>query len=329
MSLQRDSSIDILRAIAFIGLVAAHVKPSDFIFQLRNFDVPMMVFLSGVVYSMSDKGSESYITYISKRFVRIIIPTWIFLGLYYLVIMHDSLMDTIGKFDLMTDWYVWIMRVFFIIALFAPFIGSVMKKLNLSLYISLLFILFLLNEFLCHQPAFQGKSSDTSVIIMMNLAYLLVFSFGCIIHRMSNRLIQYVTLSSVLVFLVFGVCLWRINGMFISTQLYKYPPSIYYLSYAFIWVGTLWLLRMKIYQLTLSFHMDFLLRFIGSHTMWIYFWHIIVLHYIEECNSPFIKYLTVLFLGTAITYLQHRLVFFVTKRMSPLATKNVRMIFDG
>lgn len=49
----RDESLDILRSIAFIGLIIAHVNPPVFLMQLRNFDVPMMVFISGVAFAMS------------------------------------------------------------------------------------------------------------------------------------------------------------------------------------------------------------------------------------------------------------------------------------
>ena len=50
---ERDNSIDILRAIALFGIILVHVKPWPWLWQLRDFDVPLMVFLSGVVYSKS------------------------------------------------------------------------------------------------------------------------------------------------------------------------------------------------------------------------------------------------------------------------------------
>lgn len=45
---KRDRSIDLLRFIALTGIVIVYIHPSEFWTQLRNFDVPLMVFLSGV-----------------------------------------------------------------------------------------------------------------------------------------------------------------------------------------------------------------------------------------------------------------------------------------
>lgn len=329
MTTQRDSSIDILRAIAFLGLVAAHVKPSEFIFQLRNFDVPMMVFLSGVVYSLKSKQETSYFSYVIKRFVRIIIPTWIFLFIYNMCITHESLIYTISQFDLMTDWYVWIMRVFFIIALIAPFVGTVSKRLNISSFFTLLIVLLLLNELLCHQSWAQGSSAETSIILLMNLAYILVFSFGFFIQKMSTNQIICVLIISTFVFSVFGAYLWHSMGFFVQTQMYKYPPSLYYLSYAFIWICALWLSRKYIQKMMIFFHLNRILKFMGSHTMWIYFWHIVVLYYIEDINSSILKYLIVVFLSSIATYIQHMVVAAVSKHLSPSTDKYARMIFDG
>lgn len=44
----RDQSIDLLRFIALTGIIIVHIHPSAFWIQLRNFDVPLLVFLSGV-----------------------------------------------------------------------------------------------------------------------------------------------------------------------------------------------------------------------------------------------------------------------------------------
>ena len=84
----RDISIDILRCIALIGIVVIHCEPESlWLRQIRNFDVPLMVFLSGVSYTLSIKDENTlidggYLKYVIKRFKRLILPTWIFLGIY-------------------------------------------------------------------------------------------------------------------------------------------------------------------------------------------------------------------------------------------------------
>jgi len=329
MDTQRDISIDILRAIAFMGLVAAHIKPSDFILQLRNFDVPMMVFLSGVVFSKTSSGNISYPAYVYKRFIRIIIPTWLFLFIYFRGIMHYSIINTISEFDLMTDWYVWIMRVFFIIAIFAPLVKIVLKKISIKSFFVCLFILLAINDYLCHQPWGQGSSKDTNVIILMNLAYLLVFSFGCMAPRLSRKHFIYILILSLLFFLIFGAYQWRKMGFFVSTQFFKYPPQLYYLSYAFILICLLWLFRDKIFATATKWHLSRTLQFVGSHTMWMYFWHIIALYYFDNCRSSLFLYILVIIVSTAAMYIQHKLVTKCSKHVSPVTSKYARIIFDG
>ena len=77
----RNDSIDILRFVAILGIIVIHCDPqSFFVRQLRNFDVPLMVFLSGVGFGLSFKRNKiSYGQYVWKRFKRMVLPTWIFL----------------------------------------------------------------------------------------------------------------------------------------------------------------------------------------------------------------------------------------------------------
>ncbi|SFK21637.1 hypothetical protein SAMN04488079_106193 [Methylophaga sulfidovorans] len=46
----RDHRIDLLRFIGLSMIIFAHVGPPSILFQLRNFDVPLMVLISGMSY---------------------------------------------------------------------------------------------------------------------------------------------------------------------------------------------------------------------------------------------------------------------------------------
>lgn len=137
-NLSRDESIDILRFIALTGLIIIYIDPySLWVREIRNFDVPMMVFLSGVSYSMSTGKKLSYEDYVKKRIWRLIVPTWIFLVLYYVFVTICNLVFyqkfelnplVIFSFTLLTTWYVWVIRVFFIIALLAPLVANLSSK---------------------------------------------------------------------------------------------------------------------------------------------------------------------------------------------------------
>jgi fucose 4-O-acetylase-like acetyltransferase len=49
----RDIRFDILKVIGLFCIILAHVSPPSLIFQLRNFDVPLMVMISGSVFYLS------------------------------------------------------------------------------------------------------------------------------------------------------------------------------------------------------------------------------------------------------------------------------------
>ena len=330
LSKERDTSIDILRAIALLGLIAAHVEPSDFIFQLRNFDVPMMVVLSGVAFSMTVSNTNiSYTDYVWKRFVRIIVPTWIFLLIYYLLIEPTPFLLIIRKFDLMTSWYVWIMRVFFVIALFAPFVATLINKLKKSSVLIFLGSLFLLNEFLCRQAWAQGGGSDKNVIILMNLPYILVFSFGYILKNLTNKQVLCILLSSIGIYLFKGLYLWNKTGEYVLTQAEKYPPRLYYLAYAFTCICALWLLRNQIRRFSQKCQIGALFSFIGSHTMWIYFYHILAIDLLPHTTSGIIRYIIVLCLATLVTYIQYVVLSYITRKVPTRIGNTLNVIFNG
>lgn len=69
----RDIKIDFIRFIGISLIILAHASPPNWLFQLRNFDVPLMVVLSGYLYSMkSKKSNQLNLQYIIKRFKRLV-----------------------------------------------------------------------------------------------------------------------------------------------------------------------------------------------------------------------------------------------------------------
>ena len=63
----RDKRIDLLRFIGLSMIILAHVTPPDVIMQIRNFDVPLMVIISGISFAISFKNSEKFTIYVWKR----------------------------------------------------------------------------------------------------------------------------------------------------------------------------------------------------------------------------------------------------------------------
>ena len=77
----RQSYIDIVKVFAIMCLFFAHVQGPTWLENIRGFDVPLMVILSGILCASShDKIVDNPIVYIKKRLKRLTIPSWFFFG---------------------------------------------------------------------------------------------------------------------------------------------------------------------------------------------------------------------------------------------------------
>lgn len=123
--MKRDPSIDLLRCIAIIGIIIAHCTPTSIFIQLRGFDVVLMVFLSAVCSKKFD-NDFNYFDYFTKRCMRLILPVWIFLIIYYIGIYSfyylPPFQDILSSFTFFSDRYVWIIRILVILSLLTPYI---------------------------------------------------------------------------------------------------------------------------------------------------------------------------------------------------------------
>lgn len=55
--MQRNMTIDVMRVMGLLLIILAHVNPPGILFQFRTFDVPMMIFVSGVSFYLSKASS--------------------------------------------------------------------------------------------------------------------------------------------------------------------------------------------------------------------------------------------------------------------------------
>lgn len=86
MTTERDNSIDILRAVCMILIILAHVNAPYTLSQLRSFDVPLIVLISGFCYSAKLK---SYGQYVITRFKRLYSPTFKFLTVFFVAVYYS------------------------------------------------------------------------------------------------------------------------------------------------------------------------------------------------------------------------------------------------
>lgn len=87
---ERDVSIDFLRFLGLSLIILAHVSPSNFILQIRTFDVPLMFFVSGLAYSGRKIDFSKSFYY--HRIKRLLIPVYIFITCYYSIALIINLL---------------------------------------------------------------------------------------------------------------------------------------------------------------------------------------------------------------------------------------------
>ena len=336
----RDDRIDILRFIGLAMIIFAHVDPPELLFQLRNFDVPLMVLVSAMSFGLSYKSSESYSSYVWKRIKRLVFPVWIFLTGYFIALLvfnpgSDELEPStlINTYTLLHGiGYVWIIRVFLLVALASPFIFSWHQKTqNNGKYFLTLTIFFLIYELLRYLslPLIQqGTGELVSAAVLYIIPYGIIFAIGLRMGQLNKRQLQFINLLSLVTFTLIALWLLIRNGQFMPTQEFKYPPSIYYLSYALFISSLLWIYSQGIDHLFQQLKLKKLVLFIASNSIWVYLWHIPLIKYIHTHLA--LKFVIAFSGAVLITYLQTLLINYWLKHIhSAEVKKNIKMLLTG
>ena len=310
--MQRNYTFDYLKVIALLCIVLAHVNPPAFIFQIRNFDVPLMIIIS-VWLSMRaiKRDNFNYKSYVLKRTKRLIIPTWIFLTIYFgLKILLDaplSIREVIGSYLLIDGiGYVWVIRIYIYIALLTPPILKGIQEWSIKKIIMYSGI-----SYICYE-IFYFLTKDTSGVLRKIIecfgwdiiGYTFIIIFGLITHKMKNKELLKISFTFGVIFIV---CAFILDLG--STQQFKYPVRLYYLSYAFFVGMVLKIVVNYLYQYN-KLPDSKLVLFISQNSMWIYLWHILTLPlinilFIDNSLGFIIRLILVMILSILITLIQN------------------------
>ncbi len=308
----RCLSVDLLRAIGLLCIILAHVSPPSVIFQLRNFDVVLMVFLSGVSFSLSWGGKDGrYISYVWGRFKRLIVPTWIFLSIYFIIFYLLGVSYGLGTYVYSYGLiggigYVWVIRVYFLMAMIAPFCWSAYKKLGANKYLSLFVLLFVIYEVLYIVVGIPDNTIGWlfKQVVPYVIGYGVAFSFGMCSKQMMNRTVLYITLLLSMIFII----LLFVND-FSATQIAKYPPQAYYVLYGMIASFILYMIAEHLQCKVIIENK--IVSWISKNSLWIYFWHIIPVSLMSndiitlKYNNFLTRYIVVVLIALMIVVAQN------------------------
>lgn len=298
---RRDTSIDILRFIAISGIILAHSTPGPFLTQLRGFDVILMVFLSAVCVKGFDGARIQ--DYLRKRSVRLILPVWIFFSLYYIGIYFVYYLppfnDILASFTFTSDLYVWIIRILVVLSLLSPIIWRHTNPLSATGIIFIITIGLILSELL-----FETHSDKLFDMVFMTIPYLMVYILGMNIKKFNSVQLLIIAIIASIVFITLCIYYGIQADRIITTAEYKYPPRLYYTSYGIACTLLLWICRKRIERLIGLLHLSQFTKFVGSHTYWLYLWHIPIVDIVGDAFTPAIRFMLIFGIALACVTIQ-------------------------
>ncbi|HEY9596666.1 MAG TPA: acyltransferase [Cyanophyceae cyanobacterium] len=344
-SKNRDIRFDILKVIGLLLIILAHTKPPQLISLLREFDVPLMVISSGTLFYYSSHNKPfSLIDYLKKRIPRLLAPVWLFLAFFFTSVSltdlitrsryHYSLEQVFYAFLLIDKInYIWIIRVFIMIAILAPFLLKFYIKLGSERrFLLALVACYIFNELIVRPLLNLSNSIELFNLIRGQFLYYIIpygflFGFGIILTKMDRKLFKLVSICFfTLSLFVIGIYYYYFGDNLVMylyeiNNDYKFPPSPQYIYYGtFISIVLYYLVSRLLSNNNWSIFIQksWLLKliiFISSSTLWIYLWHIFFISFWTRISykysimKNFMVFFIVLTVASILaTYLQKKLV---------------------
>ncbi|MBH9579207.1 acyltransferase family protein [Inhella proteolytica] len=336
----RHAEIDWLRAVGLFMVVLAHVGPPAWLFQLRNFDVPLMVIVSGLAFQASRSG-VGFAAYAWARFQRLVLPAWLFLlGYYALAALWRWPAGPAPAAEMLESFlfiggigYLWILRVFLCVALLAPWLQRWSQATaSDAQFLGQLAVAAAVTQavWLLAQPELQGLALAALREGVQVLSYAALFAVGLRLPRLQalgRRLL--LGFAGALAVAVFTYQLATL-GSLQPTQLHKYPPQLPYLAYALLVSLALYFSAPRVVAcLPEGTRRRALLDFCAQNSIWIYLWHIALL---QLARGPWpLRYLLVLGLSVGLCALQQRLLtqWLVPRLTAPGRQRWARVLLSG
>lgn len=331
----RSFVFDLLRAAAICSILLAHSGPPAFVAQLRNFDVVLVVLIGGAVCALANERRPiEPVAYMKKRALRLLAPTYVFLAGYFV------LMEIVApaRFDaeimlrtfLLADGigYVWILRIFLIVALLAPWLLRLRDRVSPRAYFALLFCAYVADEAvyaMFERLPVTRASEWVEFTLFYAVPYGAIFGLGLRWPRMSQTEAARWAVAAFAVWLAMLAVIDSLHAS-VRTWDYKYPPRAIY-----VWYGLA--AGHAVYAMFLGADLGRgraarVVEFVSAQSLWIYLWHIPSLQVGRELAqrldlpAPWVtKWLVTTSLSLSLTWTQTRLVAWYRRTRQPTGMK--------
>ncbi len=288
LTTKRDNSIDLLRFIGLTSIMIAHVAPPSDIFQIRTFDVSLMIFISGLSYA--GRSISSYGQFIKKRLLRLLVPVYTFLIFYFLINFLCAKLGfaeqiatnrIIGTFLLQLNpsiGFLWIIRIFLIMMLVTPLLVKLESKIKSNLLFIVTIAGLLLGQFFLTKWLIPLKLGRFVTDYLLYLGYSVPFLLGLRIKNATKGFQWILVALTAASFIYMAFDLYSESGKWLIMQRFKYPPKVYYLLWGSMVSTLLWTTR-KYWTKVIDCKLTY---FIAQNTIWIYLWHILLANPIKN-----------------------------------------------
>ena len=311
----RDTYIDFLRGIGLLLLVVAHTWAPITLTTIRTFDVPLMVIVSAMCYKPIKRDFQSIKSYLWKRFLRIYIPVFIFVNLFFTAILCVeayvgknvfSVYQYIGSLFLLNApsiGYVWIMRVFLMMALVLPFLEPLFRELKLIGLIISIYLVIILQE-----GVIVVFADIPDGIVKFILSETIPYIIGYSVFTAIGLRIKDFSYRQKIIFTVAGgmgcIMYFYITGN-LNPQIDKYPPHGLYLLWG--WCGSaILILSQPLINIISGWR---IWSYLSRNSMWIYLWHIVPVYLITPLSIRpdiwLVRYILVLSVAVLLNYIYH------------------------
>lgn len=332
---ERDLRIDALRFIGTLLVILAHVGAPTWIQNIRTFDVVMLVLISGMSLNKS-RNIKNYPIYIYQRLKKMVLPLYIVLTIIFVInfvtsIIFNITSSGINKNVIFSSYllldgigYVWIVRVFLVVALVAPIFPIMVKGLNTLHFFISLAVLYIIYVTIGH--LFMDNSSQLfNYFFMETIPYIFIAAIGYKMYQDTKEQ-KYVFLWTI-IGLVVVTTLHLLSNQDILPNNYKYPPRLQYIFYG-LFVSTLLFFIIGRYKKVRDLFANRFVKFVSIHSYDIYVIHILSLFIynafqkllnVSFQNEFIFKYLFVLVVTLFIVW--------ITKNIWILLKKNKKLGF--
>jgi len=304
---ERFGAVDFLRGFAIFVMIGLHTlsyflsnKTLYGLWNYGNFVVPIFIFVSAFLFFRKEliAKTELSFSYIKKRLMRLIIPYYSFLLVYFSLMFIFEPQKLTSSFILKNFTFLggvdinWLVILFLYMAVLLPVLAYAQSKTRFTMVgvtaVALLTSLFLLFFKL-----------PLSYKLTMWIPWLLVVAVAYyhVQYEKNKNTLPILFLLSTVVFLLSWITLDSIprnTGFFQN----KYPPNLYLLSYGTMWIGVLFLVYPLI---SLQKKIVYFFNYFGTYSYTLFFIHYLVIYVLTKGAPykafgwlPFFLFVTVL-----------------------------------